>query len=89
MESISKDMKDTKVIGSNLHWFIKGKSCSTNLIPPTAFCNELTGLVREGRAVGTVYREFRKAFATASRIILISKLVKYGRGKWTVRWTEI
>lgn len=32
MESISKDMKDKKVIRSSQHRFTKGKSCLTNLI---------------------------------------------------------
>jgi len=49
----------------------------------------MTGLVGEGRAVDTVYLEFSKAFATTLYVILIDKLMKYGLGKWTVRWTEL
>lgn len=32
LESISKDMKDKKMIRSSQHRFTKGKSCLTNLI---------------------------------------------------------
>ena len=43
--------------------FTKGKSYLTNLIN---FCDEMTGLVDEGRAVDIVYLDFRKAFDTIS-----------------------
>ncbi|PKU47600.1 hypothetical protein llap_2066 [Limosa lapponica baueri] len=38
----------------------------------------MTELVDEGRAIVTVYLEFSNAFDTASHIILIDKLMKYG-----------
>lgn len=86
METISKDMKDKKVIWSNLHWFIKWESCFTNL---TGFYNDMTASADKGRAVDTVYFAFSKAFATASHIILRDKLMKNELSKWTVRWNEI
>ena len=48
----------------------------------------LTGSVDKGRALDIVYLGFSKAFNTDSHNILISKLIKYGLGKWTKRWTE-
>ena len=74
LETISECMKDKKVIGNNQHEFTKGKSCLTNLI---AFCDEMTGLVDEVRAVDVVYLDFSKAFSTVCRNILIDKLKKY------------
>ena len=48
LETISRHMKDIKVIKSSQHGFTKGKSSLINLI---TFYNEMTGLVNEGRAV--------------------------------------
>lgn len=53
-----------------------------------AFCNEMTGLVEEGKAVDVVYPDHWKAFSAASHNILIDKLVTYRLGEWTVSWTE-
>ena len=81
LETISRHVKDKKVIRSNQHGFTKEQSCLTNLIN---FCDEMTSLVAEGRAVDTVYLNFGKAFDTASHKILI----KYGLDERTVRWIE-
>ncbi|KAK4806776.1 hypothetical protein QYF61_005572 [Mycteria americana] len=60
-----------------------GKSSLTNLI---SFCDEVTGLVDEGRAVDIDYLDFRKAFDTVSHKILLEK--PYGLDEQTVRWIE-
>lgn len=70
LETISKHIKDKKVTGHSQHVFIKGKLCLTNL---TVFCDEMTGLLNEGRAVDVVYLDFSKAFDTASYGILTDK----------------
>ncbi|KAK4830835.1 hypothetical protein QYF61_013764 [Mycteria americana] len=62
-------------------WVYKGKLCLTNL-------DKMTGLVDEGGAVDVVYLNFSNAFHTVSCNILIDKLISYGLGKRTVRWTE-
>ena len=67
------------------HAFMKGKSYFTNL---TAFYDEMTGLVDEGRAVAVVYLGFSKAFNTVSHNIFIDKLLKYMLDEWTVRWAH-
>ena len=56
LETITRHMKDEKMIGIIQYEFTKGKLCLANLI---TFYNELTGLVDEGRAVGIVYLDFR------------------------------
>jgi len=58
LENISV-FKDSEVIRSSQHGFMKRKPCLTNLI---TFCNEVTTLVDEGTAVGFIYFDFSKAF---------------------------
>ncbi|KAK4827464.1 LOW QUALITY PROTEIN: hypothetical protein QYF61_018257, partial [Mycteria americana] len=62
LETITRHIKDKKVIRSSHHGFTKGKLCLTNLI---TFYDEMTGLVDKGRH-------------TASCDILIEKLMKNG-----------
>jgi len=62
---------------------MRGKSCLTNLI---VFHDEMTGLVYEGRAVDVFYLDFSRVFSTVCHNILVDKLMKYRKGKWTVRW---
>ena len=85
LETISRHIKDKKIITSSQHGFTKGKSCLINLIN---FYDEMTSLVDEGRAVDIVYLEFNKAFDTVFQKILIEKLLKYGLAEQTVRWIE-
>lgn len=69
------------------HGFKKGMLCLTC---PTAFSNEMTGLVEEGREVDVVYLDFTIDFSygTVSHKFLTDKLIKYGLDKWEVRWNE-
>ncbi|KAK4810486.1 hypothetical protein QYF61_004266 [Mycteria americana] len=74
LETISRHRKDKAAIRSSQRGFTKWKSCLTNLI---TFCDEMTGLVDEGRAVDIAYLDFRKAFDSVSHSILIEKLMRY------------
>lgn len=74
LETISNDMKDTKVIRGSQRRFMKGKSCLTNII---AFYDEKTGLVDDGRAVDVIYLNSSKAFSAVSHDNLIGKQMKY------------
>lgn len=78
LETISRHMKDKKVIRSSWHGFMKGKSCLTNII---AFYNEVPSLVDEGRAVDVVYHDLTKALDAVSHSIFIAKLTKDMLGK--------
>ncbi|GAB0209470.1 probable global transcription activator SNF2L2 [Grus japonensis] len=69
--TISRHMKDKKVIRSSQHGFMKGKLHIANLL---AFYDEMTGLVDEGRSVNIIYIDIRNL--TVSRNILMGKLMK-------------
>lgn len=46
LKTVSEHIKDKKVIGSNQHGFMKGKTCVTDL---TDFYNKIICLVEKGR----------------------------------------
>jgi len=52
------------------HGFKKGISCLNNV---SAFCNDKTGFVDEGRAVDVIYLNFSKTFMAVFTIISVSK----------------
>ena len=63
------------------HGFMKGTSCSTNLI---SFYDQVISLVNEGKALDVVYLDFSKHFDTVSHCILLGKLAAHGLDGYTV-----
>ena len=57
----------------------------TNLI---SFCDLVTHLVDEGKAVHVVYLDFSKAFDTLSHSILLQKLSVCGLDRYTLGWVK-
>ena len=53
------------------HGFTNGRSCLTNLI---SFCDKVTRLVNEGKAVDVVYLDFSKAFDSVPHNILVENV---------------
>lgn len=62
--------------------FTKGKSCLINMM---SFCNAITSLMNEERAVNIVFLVFSKAFDTVTHQIFMEKLSKDGH---KVRWIK-
>ncbi|GAB0177970.1 mitochondrial enolase superfamily member 1 [Grus japonensis] len=73
LETITKHMKDTKLVGGSQRRFTKRKSCLTRL---KAFYNEITTLVVDGKAVDIVYLDITEAFNTVLHNIQMDKLMK-------------
>lgn len=82
LETIAGHAEDKKVIRNSQHGLKNGKSCSNNLI---AFCDEMTAMADQGRAVAIFFLDISKAFATVSHRIPLQMLVKYGLGEQTAR----
>ena len=58
--AIKSHIMGNQGIRPSQHGFMKGRSCLTNLI---SFCDKMTRLLDEGKAVDIVYLDFQKAFA--------------------------
>ena len=78
-------VKETQGIRPSQHAFMKGSSCLTNLIP---FCDQVTHLVDEGKAVDVVCLDFSKAFDTVPHSFLLEKLVAHCLDGRTLHWVK-
>ncbi|PKU31106.1 rna-directed dna polymerase from mobile element jockey-like [Limosa lapponica baueri] len=85
LSAIMRHMTDTQAIRPSQHRFMSGRSCFTNLI---SFCDKVTRLVDEGKAVDVVYLDFSKAFDTVFHSILLEKLAAHGLDGNTLRWVK-
>ncbi|KAK4806802.1 hypothetical protein QYF61_005598 [Mycteria americana] len=85
LSAITQHVQDNQVIRPSKHGFMKGRSCSTNLI---SFYDKVTCLVDEGKAVNVVYLDFSKAFDTVSHSILLEKLAAHGLDGHTLPWVK-
>ncbi|GAB0188205.1 mitochondrial enolase superfamily member 1 [Grus japonensis] len=86
LSAITRHIQDNQVIRPSQHGFMKGRSCLTNLI---SFCDKVTHLVDEGKAVDVVYLDFNKAFDNISHSILLEKLAAHGLDGCTLHWVKI
>ncbi|KAK4832463.1 hypothetical protein QYF61_023510 [Mycteria americana] len=85
LSAITWHIQDNQAIRPSWHGFMKGRSCLTNL---TSFCDKVTRLVDEGKAVDVAYLDFSKAFDTISHSILLEKLAAHGLDGRTLRWVK-
>ena len=85
LKEITRHVWDNQGLRPSQHGFIKGRSCSTNLI---SFTDLVTRLVDEGKAVDVVYLDFSKAFDTVSHSILLQKLAVCGLDRYTLGWVR-
>ena len=88
LESILKDdimehLSRNKLIKSSQHGFVKGKSCTTNLLE---FLDKITEAADRGIATDVVYLDFAKAFDKVPTERLLKKLEAHGIGGKVGSW---
>ena len=88
LESLIKDvlmshLLGEKLITENQHGFLKGRSCTTNLV---IFMDKLTELTDKGKAADVFYLDFAKAFDTVPKLRLLEKLKAKGIGGEILTW---
>lgn len=71
--TVSRHIKDKRIIRGSQHGSKKGKSCLTNII---AFYEDITKWIGDSKEMDVVYLDFSKACATVSHSILEAKLKK-------------
>ncbi|GAB0199653.1 lysine-specific histone demethylase 1A [Grus japonensis] len=86
LSAITQHVQDNQVIRPSQQRFMKGRSHFTNLI---SFCDKVTHLTDEGKAVDVVYLDFSKAFDAIAHSILLEKLDAYGLDGHTLCWKDI
>lgn len=74
-ETLFKHVEDRKVTRSSQHEFMKVKSCIRNV---TAFYDDVTGMMDEGKTVGIVYTDVS---SIVSHNTQSDKLIKYDLSK--------
>ncbi len=86
---LTDHLKRNGLLRDSQHGFLKGKSCTTNLLH---FLEVLTKAVDEGENLDVIFLDFSKAFDKVPHKKLISKLAGHGvTGKlkdWIAHWLE-
>ena len=90
MEAIIKDeivehLERNKLIRPSQHGFMKGRSCTSNLI---VFLDKLSAAVDAGEAVDVVYLDFAKAFDKVPTQRLLKKVKAHGIGGQLYQWIK-
>ena len=94
MESILKDdimehLARNHLINNTQHGFMKGRSCTTNLLE---FMERVTKEVDSGKCMDIVYLDFAKAFDKVPTARLLKKVEAHGIGGtvgvWIQKWLE-
>eukprot|EP00745_Piridium_sociabile_P035972 TRINITY_DN63634_c0_g1_i2.p1 TRINITY_DN63634_c0_g1~~TRINITY_DN63634_c0_g1_i2.p1 ORF type:complete len:797 (-),score=144.14 TRINITY_DN63634_c0_g1_i2:185-2575(-) len=90
MESIVRDhlvehFTVNKLLSKYQHGFVKGRSCTTNLV---TMLKLWTDVIEKGGEIDTVYLDFAKAFDTVPHVRLLRKLYGYGVRGQVLCWVE-
>ena len=84
LSDTTRHVQDSWGIRASQRWFMKCRSCLTNLIS----CVQVTILVDERKAVDVVYLDFSKAFDTVSISLILGKLAACGLDRYALCWVK-
>jgi hypothetical protein len=84
-DAILKHLKDNDLISDNQHGFVKGRSCTTQLLE---VLDIWTDILDQGDCIDAIYLDFQKAFDMVPHKRLISKLKFYGIDGNILKWLE-
>ncbi|XP_065658868.1 uncharacterized protein LOC136083456 [Hydra vulgaris] len=84
-DNIIKHLITNKLLAKEQHGFLKGKSCTTNLIE---FLDTLTSALLNSIPIDVLYTNFRKAFNRASHMKLCAKVYASGIVGMPLKWIE-
>ena len=82
-DALSSHLERNKLISDSQHGFMKGRSCTTNLVE---FFDKVTEAVDRGEAVDIFYLDFAKAFDKVPRERLLEKLRAKGVDGEVLAW---
>jgi len=85
LSAITWHIQDNQVIRPSQHGFVRGRLFLAKLI---SFCDKVTYLMYEGKAVDVVYLGFSKAFDTISNSILLDKQATHGLDGHILYWVK-
>jgi len=83
--TIERHLKNNAIIRHSRHGFTKGKPGLSNLI---TFCDKVTCLVGEVKAVDVVFLDFSNVFHTVPHCVLLDKLPSCGVSRFTECWVK-
>ena len=87
---LTTHLLEERLITDNQHGFLKGRSCTTNLV---AFMHKLTEIIDNDKSDDLFYLDFDKAFDTVPKMRLLEKMKAKGIGSiggqiltWIKEW---
>lgn len=83
LDQVQSYLKNEKILSDDQHGFREKHNCETAVL---TLINKWINNCEKGKVVITVFLDFKRAFETVNRDILLEKLKRYGFGDQEVNW---